>query len=79
MVKMADLPARKYLIEDNIPIPVKRSSSPDLYETVKKMKVGQSILIDKQTKGFASNMARSTGFKFTQRTIGDKLRIWRIA
>lgn len=78
MVKMADLPARKYLIEDDIPIPESREVDPELYKTARQMKIGQSILIDKQRAGLTANLTRSIGFKFTQRTTGDKMRIWRI-
>ncbi len=48
----------------------------------KEMEVGDSIAIPYGRKAMAGNMARVSGFKFTQRTVIEEdqkmLRIWRI-
>lgn len=82
MVKMADLPAHRYVIEDDIPVPKNngpKCHNPELYATVRKLKIGQSILIEKQRSGMTSNLARSCKVKLTQKVEGDKMRIWRVA
>lgn len=71
-------------IEKGIPItpsisPFKESSP--VMETARSMEVGDSFVLPegcgKQTPG---NMARATGFKFTQRKQPDgSIRVWRIA
>lgn len=79
-MRMQDLPGRRYKIDDDVPIPKRgnATSNPEMYETAKKLKIGQSFLVDKVRAGVSSNLARATGYKFTQRVEGDKLRLWRI-
>lgn len=78
MVKLAELTGRRYEIEDGIPIPEGRSNKTAIYETAKCLKVGQSFVIPKERGPICSNLARATGFRFTQKTTGDQMRIWRI-
>ena len=68
-------------IDKGLPIPptlinFERHSA--LMATARAMEVGDSVEIDYERSPLASNMARATGFKFTQRKLGNKLRIWRI-
>lgn len=93
-----DLPAwaRALVFEDNVPIPQNRATTGKdvIYEKIKHMRVGQSFVVPYVRTGKdagvvkdagvlkAGNLARATGYKFTQRTFvadnGDTmLRIWR--
>lgn len=87
-----DLPAwaRTLVFEDNVPIPKNRATTGKdvIYEKIKHMRVGQSFVVPYVRTGKdagvvkAGNLARATGYKFTQRTFvndnGDTmLRIWR--
>lgn len=80
MVKMTELTGRAYAIQDDVPVPgpYMRPDHAMAYETARRLKVGQSFVIPKQRSGITANLARATGFKFTQRTEGDNMRIWRI-
>lgn len=60
--------------EDAVPLPAPRI---DLAEAVKDMKVGQSFVIPYTRHPRTANLARATGWKFTQAREGDNLRIWR--
>lgn len=67
-------------IEDDIPInEVKRDRSGPFYDQVKQMTVGQSFLFPYIRQPICANLARATGYKFTQRKVdADHMRIWRI-
>lgn len=61
-----------------IPIPEPRSpSNLPLYNAARKLEVGDCIDIPYSRNGAAFNIARDTGYTFTQRKIGNILRIWR--
>ena len=72
----------KIQIHQDRPIPPRRGFHPAL-ETSKNMIIGDYIEIDYSKDSVILNMvpsmARESGFKFTQRKVGDKLRIWRVA
>lgn len=81
MVKMADIPARRYTIENDVILPRKVTTNkrPSVYAFAEQMKIGQSFVIAKSEKLKPNNLGRHTGFKFTQRSISEtELRVWRI-
>lgn len=61
----------------NIPIPEPRKDQSPLYRAAKALEVGDCIDIPYCRKAIASNLARTTGYEFTQRKVGTVLRIWR--
>lgn len=66
------------VVNRGIPIPEPRAASNiALYNAAKGLEVGDSIDIPYCRVGIASNLARDTGYTFTQRKIGNILRIWR--
>lgn len=70
-------------IEHNVDIPQggrnwQKSVLP-VYAQAAKMKIGDCVTTPYTRSPIASNLARLTGFRFTQRRIKDELRIWRIA
>jgi len=68
------------LIEKGVPIPeLPRKGRSPVMVAARAMEIGDSIKIPYVRKPVASNMSRTTGFKFCQRREGDSLRIWRIA
>lgn len=80
---MGTLPQEYIIIEHNVPIPPPINNKPykisPINETAERMKVGDSILVPYMRESLASSMSRHTGYTFTQRKVGDKLRIWRVA
>ena len=64
--------------DDDVPIPTSRGPGGELAKALKDMKVGQSFLMPYTRKPVAGNLARATGWKFTQAREGESLRIWRI-
>lgn len=73
---------RKLVIEKNIPISEALHLIGNKYkETIKKMVIGDSIFFE--SKKSANNFIRwsyrnKTQGKFTQRTLGNGVRVWRI-
>lgn len=68
------------VIKRGIPIPEPRNKSDSrLYGIARKMQVGDCIEIPYSRTGHAANLERSLGYTFTQRKVGDVLRIWRTA
>ena len=65
-------------IDKGIPFPEKRNAKTGLKRIVLDMDIGDSILVQYSRNSIAYNLARLTGFEFTQRREGEKLRIWRI-
>lgn len=63
--------------EDDVPLPTHRQHGL-VMEALKDLKVGQSFVVPYTRHPIAANIARATGWKFTQAKEGDKLRIWRI-
>lgn len=68
------------VIEDDVPIhKIPRETSSVFYNQVKTMKIGQSFLFPYTRQPICANLARATGYKFTQRKVSnDQMRIWRI-
>lgn len=68
------------VVNRGIPVPPPRAASNiPLYNAAKSLEVGDSIDIPYRRVGVASNLARDTGYVFSQRKIGNILRIWRTA
>lgn len=65
-------------IEQGVPIPEASRRTSLITEAARKMKVGNSIMVPYSRGPIVTMMVKATGFKFTQRRIGSKLRIWRI-
>jgi hypothetical protein len=68
-------------IEKGIPAPppLRTSASPCTI-AARSMEIGDSVAMPyTRDVSYTSRMARATGFTFTQRRDGDKVRIWRIA
>jgi hypothetical protein len=65
-------------IKRGIPIPSSRNES-GLKAIALDMQVGDCIDVPYSRTPVGYNLARVTGFEFTQRRKGDVLRIWRIA
>ena len=70
-------------IDKNIPIPGRRESGKKSKWPWHKIKVGDSFLIEGRTIVRVSSMAyyaaKRLGFKFTCRTIGEDVRVWRVS
>jgi hypothetical protein len=64
-------------IKKDIPLPFPKGARTDIYEKAKLMQVGDCLEVPNPRRAHASNLARSTGYEFTQKKIGDILRIWR--
>lgn len=63
-----------------VPIPpAKPDAYAAAYKAAEQMEVGDCIDVPYSRTGVASNLGRATGNTFTQRKIGDCLRIWRTA
>mgnify|MGYP001298319382 CR=1 FL=1 len=68
------------VVHTDIPLPEERGSGHlwvEVYKTARKLKVGHCMDIAYTRQPIASNLARQTGYRFTQRKVGDLLRIWR--
>lgn len=69
-------------IQKGVPIPPKVTGrkSP-IKDALLKMRVGDSILVEKQNgmRGRIWSMAVGLNMKFTTRTEGEKIRVWRVA
>ena len=65
-------------IKRGIPIPTSRNVT-GLKKVVLDMEVGDCIDVPYSRTPVAHNLGRLTGFEFTQRRIGEILRIWRTA
>lgn len=69
-----------YEIEKNVPLPTAVERSKGLTYTMRRMEVGDSILIDKGLGGFAHSIAKKLGDrKIATRTVDGACRVWRIA
>ena len=68
------------VIRRGIPIPASKSQSNGrLYALARKMEVGDCIDLPYTRTGVAGNLGRALGYEFTQRKVGDILRVWRTA
>jgi hypothetical protein len=66
------------VVNKGIPIPKARSApNVELYQAAKDLEVGDCIDIPYSRTGVSGNLARDIGYTFTQRKVGDILRIWR--
>lgn len=68
----------KYTIENEIPIPAHRNTKYPWDE----LEIDQSFLVDPAPKGFSSSVSlagKRLGRKFTARTVGSGVRVWRVA
>jgi hypothetical protein len=62
-----------------VPIPEpKQAQNKELYTTVAQMPVGACVDVPYTRSPIASNLSRCFGYKFTQRRVGDMLRLWRV-
>jgi hypothetical protein len=67
-----------YQIDSGVPRLNERANT--ITATLKKMEVGQSIVIPKEKRGGAASVARHLGLKITTRTVSDtEVRLWRTA
>jgi hypothetical protein len=67
------------VIKQGIPIPEARNeTSIKVYEVALKMQIWDCIDVPYTRNPIAGNLSRATGYAFTQRKIGNILRIWRI-
>lgn len=71
-----------FVIEDGVPLPLKREKKDGLTGVLRVMQIGQSVLVPFKQPN-ASSMARAVGrrvgFKFATRVEGPgSTRIWRI-
>ena len=70
-------------IEKNIPIPGRSTLGKKSKWPWDKIEVGESFVIEGRTIVRASSMAyyasKRFGFKFTCRTIGEDVRVWRVS
>lgn len=68
------------VIKRGIPLPEPRArGNTKLYQVAARMQVGDYIEIPYTRSGSASNLGRAFGYEFTQRKVGNVLRIWRTA
>ena len=72
-----------YIIEKNIPLPARHSMHFDLQHVIRKMEVGDSILLAGLTVSALSSAIQGArlsnpGFKFSQRRVEGGSRLWRI-
>lgn len=69
-----------YEIEKNVPLPTTVERSKGLTYTMRRMEVGDSILIEKGLSALAHSVAKKLGDrKIATRTVDGKCRVWRIA
>lgn len=69
-----------YKIEKNVPLPTTVERSKGLTYTMRRMEVGDSILIEKGLSALAHSVAKKLGDrKIATRTVDGKCRVWRIA
>ena len=67
-------------IETGIPIPVKNWSGSEFTRTIRALKVGESVLVDTDTKrDHARKIIKSLGGMYATRKMDGGWRIWRTA
>jgi hypothetical protein len=65
-------------IEKNVPMPERSRNVMGLSALLKKMEIGDSIVIPKEKRNVAGSTARSAGVKIATRAEGsNSVRIWR--
>lgn len=72
-------PVAPVVVQRGIPIPAGRGKHTEVYHAALDMQVGDHIDIPYSRTPIANNLARKTGYAFTQRKVDDILRIWRTA
>lgn len=73
-----------YVIENNIPMPVRAARSHGVTEVMRRMQPGQSVLLPQYKTTLSAGAARMAarllgpeGYQFTMRTVEGGVRIWR--
>jgi hypothetical protein len=66
----------EYKIEKNVPIPA-NGFTQGLTAAIRRMVVGDSILIEETQRSSALAAARKAKIRITSRKVGDKVRVWR--
>lgn len=72
----------KLKIEKNVPIPTfggRRSDPNSVSATIRKLKVGESVVLSERQRQAAFAAAHTIKFKLTSRLVGhNQVRVWRI-
>lgn len=70
-------PMPTFTVQKGVPMPEARKELSGLYKVAATMAIGDCIDVPYVRRPVANNLGRKLGFTFTQRKVGDLLRIWR--